>query len=165
MEAVAAAIRLGRDSGARVVLDPAPPAPLPDDLLRLVDVIRTNADEATSLTGVQVHDQVSARHAAAKLLQRGVGAVAIGVGPQGNLIVGPEGERWNPGIPVKSVDATGAGDAFVGALAAEIARARPLAEAAHFANAAAALATTQFGAQAGLPTRDDVLRLLAKQEG
>jgi ribokinase len=164
MEVVAEAVRLGHDSGARVVLDPAPPAPLSDDLLRMVNVIRPNADEAEALTGVQVRDRASAHRAAEMLLRRGVGAVAVGVGAQGNLLLWPDGDCWYPGIPVESVDATGAGDAFIGALAAQLAHGQSLPEAGRFANAAAALATTKLGAEAGLPAKQDVLRLLADHE-
>jgi bifunctional ADP-heptose synthase (sugar kinase/adenylyltransferase) len=58
--------------------------------------------------------------------------------------------------------ATGAGDTFAAALAVALLEGRPLPEAARFANAAGALATTVFGAQAGLPRRERVLELLAK---
>jgi ribokinase len=63
---------------------------------------------------------------------------------------------------VERVDATGAGDAFAAALAVMLAEGRSLAEAAPVANAAAALATTVLGAQAGLPRRDAVWALLQR---
>jgi ribokinase len=163
MEVVTAAIHLGHAAGACVILDPAPAEPLSPDVFSLLDIIRPNADEAEALTGVYVHDRASAHRAAEILLGRGVGAAGIGVGSRGNLLMWPDGERWYPGIPVKSVDATGAGDAFVGALATQVAHGKALADAGRFANAASALATTTIGAQAGLPTRQDVLRLLADQ--
>src|ERR1700716_1537253 len=52
LPAVAEAVRIGRSAGARVVLDPAPPAPLPDELLAQIDLIRPNCSEAFALTGV-----------------------------------------------------------------------------------------------------------------
>ena len=165
VDAVLAAARLARAAGARVVLDPAPARPLPDELLRLLDVIRPNAGEAETLTGVKVRDRKSARQAADVLLGRGVGAVAVQAGDEGNLLVWPGGECWMPKIPVKSVDATGAGDALAGGLAVMLAEGRPLEEAGPFANAAAALKTTAVGAQAGLPRRDAVLRLLGEHAG
>lgn len=164
MEVVTAAVSLGHRAGPCVILDPAPPAALSDDLLRLLKVIRPNADEAEALTGVHVDDRASAKRAADRLLQRGVGAVAVGVGAQGNLLAWLGGECWYPGIRVESVDATGAGDAFIGALAAQMAAGHSLPEAGRFANAAAALATTKLGAQAGLPSDQDVLRLLVHHE-
>lgn len=162
LETVAVAIRLAGQTGARVVLDPAPPIPLPDELLRRVDVIRPNADEAEVLTGRQVRDRASARLAAQELLRRGVGAVAVQAGDEGNLLVWREGECWMPQLPVESVDATGAGDAFAAAMAVALADGWSWEEAGPFANAAAALATTKLGAQPGLPRRDAVLALLAQ---
>ena len=86
----------GPGRGARVVLDPAPARPLPDELLRLLDVIRPNATEAETLTGVKVTDRDSARRAAKQLIGRGVGAVAVQAGDDGNLLVWPGGECWMP---------------------------------------------------------------------
>ena len=65
-----------------------------------------------------------------------------------------------PQLQVDVVDATGAGDAFSAALAACLSRGEGLAQAARFANAAAALKTTKLGAQAGLPRREEVEHLL-----
>ena len=161
LDAVLAACRIARAAGAKTVLDPAPARPLPDELLRLLDVIRPNASEAEGLTGVRVRDRATARQAAEQLLGRGVGAVAVQAGDEGNLLVWAGGECWLPKLPVKSVDATGAGDAFAAGMAVMLAEGRPLTEAGPFANAAAALATTVVGAQGGLPRREAVERLLS----
>src|SRR5207248_6203211 len=93
---------------------------------------------------------------------RQVRVVAIQAGDAGNLLVGREGPIWLPQIPVARVDATGAGDAFAAALSVALAEGRTLAEAAAFANAAAALKTTKLGAQAGLPQRAAVDELRAR---
>jgi ribokinase len=132
--------------------------------LRLVDVIRPNAAEAETLTGITVSDRESAREAAHVLLGRGVRAVAVQAGEGGNLLVWQQGERWLPKLPVSTVDATGAGDAFAAALAVCLAEGASLEEAGTFANAAAALATMALGAQAGLPRREQVLQLLQQQK-
>jgi len=160
LAAVAEAIRIGRSAGARVVLDPGPPAPLPDDLLAEIDVIRPNCSEALALTGVEVVDRDSARAAAASLLRRGAGAAAVQAGESGDLLSWSEGEVWLPRFEVARLDATGAGDAFASAFAVALAEGRSLAEAGPFASAAAALATTVLGAQASLPRRAAVLALL-----
>lgn len=160
LSVVTLALRLARDAGVKTVLDPAPAVPLSDDVLRLVDVIRPNASEAETLTGVSVRDRPSAKRAAGILLRRGAGAVVVQAGETGDLLVTPSEERFLPRLPVESVDATGAGDAFAAALAVGLAEERPLAEAALLGNAAAALATTKLGAQAGLPRRAEVQKLL-----
>jgi ribokinase len=157
---VAAAVELAVEARKIVVLDPAPAVPLPDDILRHISVIRSNAREAEVLTGIHVTDRDSARRAACWLLDRGVGAVTVQVGDAGNLLVIPGEEHFVPHLAVPSVDATGAGDAFSGALAWSLAQGQPISEAVTFANAAAAYATTVVGAQAGLPRRNDVEDLL-----
>ncbi|MFN2550349.1 MAG: ribokinase [Myxococcales bacterium] len=161
-EAVAEAAKIGRSAGARIVLDPGPPAPLPDDLLARIDVIRPNASEARLITGVTVCDKDSARVAARELLRRGAGAAVVQAGDQGDLLVTGSEEVWLPRFEVKPVDATGAGDAFASALAVCLAEGKSLAESATFASAAAALATTVLGAQASLPTREAVRALLSR---
>jgi ribokinase len=159
MATVEAAARLGRAAGARVVLDAGPAAPLTEELLRDVHVIRANGAEAEVLTGVRVEDAVSARRAAKNLLRRGVGAACVGT-PSGNLLVTAEHELWLPHIAVRAVDATGAGDALSAGLAVALAQGQPLDEAARLGHTAAALKTTKPGAQAGMPLRTEVQALL-----
>jgi ribokinase len=162
VECVETAFRWARENGATTVLDPAPAIPLPDTLLSIVDVLKPNAGEAGVLTGMRISDRQSARAAARKLRDRGVGSVAIAAGDEGNLLMSTQAEHWMPRIKVNSVDATGAGDAFAGTLATFLARGRPLIEAATNANAAAALKTTKLGAQAGLPREDELRAFLER---
>jgi ribokinase len=135
--AVEAAVLLAAEAGARVVLDPAPPRQLRDELLRLVDVLKPNAQEAEALTGIAVHDRASAHRAAETLLKRGVRALALQASNEGNLLVWREGSCFLPWLPVERVDTSGAGDAF-----------------------AAGLATTVLGAYPSLPRRAAVETLL-----
>jgi ribokinase len=160
LEAVAEAVRIGRAAGARVVLDPGPPAPLPDELIACLDLIRPNTSEAQVMTGIRVCDRDSARAAARDFLRRGARAAAVQAGEHGDVLLWEGGEVWLPRFQVERVDATGAGDAFASALAVQLAEGAPLAEAGRFASAAAALATTVLGAQASLPRREAVLALL-----
>ena len=160
LAAVTEAIRIGRAAGARIVVDPGPPASLPDELLAQIDVIRPNCSEALALTTVEVDGQDSARQAAAVLLRKGVGAAAVQAGDSGDLLAWSGGEVWLPRFEVARVDATGAGDAFASAFAVALADGQPLSECGPFASAAAALATTVLGAQASLPRRAAVSALL-----
>ncbi|MBI3943200.1 MAG: ribokinase [Chloroflexi bacterium] len=161
LETVLEAARSGQASGARLILDPAPPTALPDELIQHLTLIKPNSSEAEQLTGIKVTDRESARRAAYKLLERGVQAVAIQAGNAGNLLVRQEGEIWLPKLPVKSVDATGAGDAFTAALAVALAQGHSWEEAGHFASAAAALTTTKMGAQSSLPSLTEVNVLMS----
>ncbi len=160
LEAVAEAVRIGREAGARVVLDPGPPAPLPDSIIACLDVIRPNTSEAQILTGIRVCDRESARAAARDLLRRGARAAAVQAGEHGDVLMWGDREVWLPRFTVVRVDATGAGDAFASALSVCLAEGKELEEAGHFASACAALATTVLGAQASLPKREAVMALL-----
>ena len=156
------AARIAKKAGVKVVLDPAPPTKFPMELFQLVYAIRPNSDEAEQMTGVKVKDRQTARKAAQKLLKKGVQVAAVQAGDAGDLVVWADEEILVPRLKVKAEDATGAGDAFAGALAVAIAEGMPLQDAARFANVTAALSTTKFGAQAGMPTRAEVNRWLAK---
>ncbi len=162
-EAFAEAVRIARAASGKVVLDPAPGLPLPDELLAHLDVIRANAIEAHALTGVRVGDRESAREAARQLVRRGAKAAAVQAGPEGDVLLWNGGECWLPCFDVARVDVTGAGDAFASALAVCLAEGQPLDAAGRFASASAALATTILGAQASLPTRAAVLQLLRER--
>ena len=161
-EAFEQTVRIARAGGARVVVDPAPGLPLPDELLAQVDLVRPNALEARALTGVHVTDRASATDAARQLLRRGAKAAAVQAGMEGDVLLYGGSEVWLPRIEVPRVDVTGAGDAFACALAVCVAEGRPLDQAGRFASAAAALATTVLGAQASLPTRAAVVALLSR---
>jgi ribokinase len=159
----AAALQLGKAAGARTVLDPAPARPLSEELLRLCDVLRPNAAEAEALTGVQVRSGRSAASCARILLNRGVGAAIIDAGEDGTLVATREEQHVLPRFSVDTLDATGAGDAFVAGLAVALAEGRSLFDAAHFGGAAAAFSTTRVGAQAGLPRREELVSLLGER--
>jgi ribokinase len=154
------AIRIAHDAGVQVLLDPAPPMQLPDDLFQEMDVIKPDTKEAEAITGVHVQDRDSAKQAAMKLLQKGVKIVAVQAGDTGDLLVWHDGECWLPRIPVHSVDTTGAGDTFAAALTVALVEEQALREAGQFANAAAALATTKLGGRPSLPRRNEVDNLL-----
>ncbi len=166
MAAVLAAAAAGQRHGATVILDPAPAsaADLPPELYRVAAIITPNESEAAALAGFPVDDDAAAARAAALLQARSGGAVILKLGARGALLLGPDGlERLAP-FPVTVVDTVAAGDAFNGALAAALGEGRPLVQAARLAMAAAALAVTRPGAQAAMPTRAEVLRLLGEGE-
>jgi ribokinase len=162
-ESVQAAVRLARMAGVLVALDPSPPRPLPDDLLAHVDIIKPDAREAQALTGIASHDRASARAAAQHLMDRGVKVVAIQAGDEGDLLVWHAGECWLSHLPVRSVDATGAGDAFLATLVTMRLEGHEWPEAGRFASAAAALTTTVLGVETALPRRDAIQALLQQQ--
>ena len=76
------------------------------------------------------------------------------------LIANDHGTRVVPGFKVKAVDTTAAGDVFNGALAVALTEGRPLEQAVRFANAAAAISVTRWGAQPSAPTRRAIEKFL-----
>jgi ribokinase len=162
LETVLAAARLASRRGARVLLDPAPipSQPLPPELYQLTGVITPNEGEAKALTGIAVTDDRSATEAASHLIRAGAHAAVIKLGERGAFVHDGRRTKVVPGIAVDAIDATAAGDAFAGALAVALAEGKDLIDAAFFANAAGALATTRRGAQPSMPYRTEVDALL-----
>ncbi|HEX6413865.1 MAG TPA: PfkB family carbohydrate kinase, partial [Burkholderiales bacterium] len=91
--------------------------------------------------------------------------VFLKLGPEGVIVSDGKRRERLPGLQVKTVDATGAGDCFCGAALARLAAGDSIWEAARYANAAAALATTGYGAVDPLPRPQLVRKLLADQHG
>lgn len=164
LAATAAAFAHARSGGAFTLLNPAP-APahrLPDALLALCDLLTPNQTELRALVGAS--DDVPLHEAAAMLLARSAGAVAVTLGAAGcALFRAAHAPCTLAGHAMPVADTIGAGDTFTGALAATLARGEPLDVAAAWANAAAALSVTGTGAIGGMPTRDAVAALLHRQ--
>lgn len=161
--AVQTAVERAGRSERLIVVDPAPPVPGAAELAQLADTVMLNADEASQLTGVEPHDEPSAREAARRLRTRGAFCVAVSAGAAGHLLAW-NGERvWNAVPRVEAVDTTGAGDALHAALAVRLAVGDEPSHALRWASAAGAVATTRLGARAVLPRPADVDRLLARQ--
>jgi ribokinase len=163
LETVAAGLRLARAGGALSILDPAPAQPLEPDLLAMVDLLTPNETEACLLAGLAPRRIAldDAPALAGQLRQRGPRAVILKLGDQGCFYSGPEGSWHAPAFPVEAIDATAAGDTFNGALAVALAEGQPVPAALRFANAAAALSVTRLGAQASIPSREEVEQFLA----
>lgn len=151
LEQVAQALAAGRRGGATTILNPAPAAPLPAELLATCDIVVPNEHEVELLGGV------------ASLLAAGCRAVVVTRGGSGVDVHTTEGVAHCPPFEVEVVDTTGAGDAFCGSLAARLAAGDELNDAVRWAAAAGALATTVVGAVPAQPTADRIRELLAHQ--
>ena len=134
-----AAAQAAREQGALVVLNAAPARAMAADLIDLVDVLVVNRVEAEAMAGMVVEDRVSAR-----IVMPALGSdsrsVVVTLGGEG-LVVAAKGEAVIelPAISVHVKSTHGAGDCFVGVLAAELAKGTSLVAACHVANAQAAL--------------------------
>jgi ribokinase len=163
LPAVAAALKLAREEGARTILDPAPAQPLPAGLLEQVDVLTPNESEALLLLGRATHATIGEPAEVARALRAlGPKAVILKLGERGCYYDDGSESRQAPAFVMEAVDTTAAGDTFNGALAVALAEGRPIADALRFANAAAGLSVTRMGAQASIPSRKEVDDLLLK---
>jgi ribokinase len=144
-----------RAAGGAVILNPAPAASLPGDLLRHVDVLVPNRSELGSLAGRAVENDDDMVRAAESL--DGPGSVVVTLGAAGAMVVSGGRVVPVPALSVEVVDTTAAGDAFCGALADALVRGADLVEAARWAVRAASGSVGRAGAQTSLPTRDEVL--------
>ncbi|MGI5341607.1 ribokinase [Streptomyces sp. CA-181903] len=156
-ETVRAAAALAVRTGTRVVLNPSPvPPELDRDLLAAADPLVVNEHEARHLSGVP--DQDDPAGWARALRDRGARSVVVTLGGAGALALDADAADpvTVPGVPVRPVDTTGAGDAFTGALAARLAAGAPLVDAVRFAVRVGAAAVTKPGAQPSYPTVDEL---------
>jgi ribokinase len=160
IEAVLSAAQHAKESGLRVLLNPAPARSLPDELISLSDFLLPNETELSLLTDQSVTDLASAEKAAKILLARGAQNVIVTLGANGALIVNKEMTKHVPAFKVSVVDTTAAGDAFIGGFAFALLQSKPLEEAVCYSCACGALAATKFGAQPSLPTREEVERFM-----
>ena len=160
VESALAGMNWAREHRVRVILDPAPaPREVSDELLE-VDLLCPNQTEAETLTGLPVQSVEQAEAAAAQLCRRGARRVAITLGADGTLLWMDDRAIHVPPFAVQAVDATAAGDAFAGAVAASWADTDDLVVAVAFGNAAGALAASSPGAQSSLPGMREIQGLL-----
>ncbi len=149
--------REAEDAGARVVLNLAPAAVLASEVLAVADPLVVNESEAAFLMSAAGRRLPADPLAAAREL-RGLGprSVVLTLGARGVVLDDGAEHVHVPALPVTVVDTTGAGDAFVGALAVGLAQAGSLTVAVERAVAVAALTVGRRGAQASYPTREEL---------
>ena len=151
------ALQLARDAGTTTILNPAPAAPLDNEMFALCDYITPNETEASEITGVEVTTVDDARAAADALLARGVGTAIITLGAQGALLHNAENSELVPAFDAGPVvETTGAGDAFNGGLAVGLAAGIDPVEAVRLGCATAGLSVTRPGTANSMPTRQEV---------
>ena len=139
-----------RAAGARVVLNAAPERDVDPALLDLAGIVVVNESEMHALAAASGLPAEPAAFAAG-LVRRHGGVAVVTLGARGAIAAGPEAGYALRAPPVAVVDTTGAGDAFVGALAATIDRGRALPTALAWGVAAGSLACERAGAQPSLP--------------
>ncbi len=155
--------RRAKAAGATTILNPAPASALSSQLFALVDVLVLNETELGLLSDIEL--------GAAPTVQRVIGAVevlnprpdqtvCVTLGARGAIAVTGGQATQIEGRVVKAVDTTGAGDCFVGALAARLSQGATIADAIVYANLAASISVQRLGAGPSMPSAEEVRALL-----
>jgi ribokinase len=147
LETVYYAIKFARKNGIRCILNPAPAQPIDIEAIADLDYFVPNESEAETISGMPVRNLDDAKQCASKLLASGVRRVIMTLGANGSLLAGSDGMEHVPAFSVKSVDSTGAGDAFIGSFATFLSEGLAEHEAVKRANLYAGLSTAGEGTQ------------------
>src|SRR5947209_3070541 len=161
LETVITLIAAAHNAGVPVVLNLAPAQPLSKEVLQQLEVLVVNESEASLLSGQRVDSLEEARIVATVLHEQGIPKVVITLGSQGAILGTDDGTGktrliYQNAPKVQVIDTTAAGDCFVGALTVAVTEGQAPEDALRFAVYASALKVTKFGAQSGLPTRQEV---------
>jgi ribokinase len=162
---ITAFFKRARAAGATTILNPAPAMRTAVELLNLADILVLNETELGFLTGTELHDSDDPdRFAdAARLLAGADKIVCITLGKRGVLALIQGEPLVIPGRVVTAIDTTGAGDCFVGAMAAQLAGGKPIRDALHYANVAASICVQRMGAAPSMPTAVEVETALSNR--
>lgn len=147
VETVYHTVGFARKHGIRCILNPAPAQAVEMTALKDLDYFVPNESEAETITGSAVKTVEDAKRCAQELLSGGIRRVIITLGANGSLLASAEGMEHVAPFAVKSIDSTGAGDAFIGSFAVFLGEGVPEKEAVRRANLYAGLSTTGVGTQ------------------
>lgn len=170
-EAIVSTLRCAELYGVKVILNPARPleqhgrttSDLPIEYFK-ADILIPNLYEAADITEQSAANIRTAKLIGSDLVARGVDSAVITMGRRGCMVVDRNSADHIPAFEIETVDHTGRGDAFAGALAAYCAVKNDVRAAVKFASAAGALACTRFGSIEALPTRADIIEMLQKED-
>ena len=149
-------LKIAKENNVTTILNPAPASKLSDNFFQYIDYFTPNETEAEFYSGIKISHEQDASSAAAKLLEMGVKNVIITLGEKGLFYFDGEEKIYIKASPVDSVDTTGAGDAFNGALAYGLSLNKSIKECLDLANRAAGLSTTKIGAGNAMPFKKDL---------
>lgn len=161
IEAITTLVAAAHKAGIPIILNLAPARPLSYEFLRQLSVLIVNESEATLLSGQRIESLDDAKIVANVLHERGIPTVVVTLGDRGSLLVtnnaqGKAYQVYQATPEVNVVDTTAAGDCFTGAFTIALIEGKSPRECLRFATYAGALKVTRFGAQPGLPGREEV---------
>ena len=158
-------VEIAHKAGVKIVLNPAPAAEVPEEILKLIDTVTPNETEAQALTGVEVRTQADAERAAKVFLEKGVKNVVITMGALGAFATDGVRSELLPRLNVNAIDTTGAGDAFNGGFVMALSEGKDIFTALRYGNATGALSVTKLGTAPSMPTRGEIEAMVRENYG
>lgn len=155
-------LKLAKRLGMLTILNPAPASSDATVALQYSDILIPNETETEILVGIYPHRDNYAE-LKKRFRQMGADKIIITCGDKGCVLLDEEIKVYNA-YKVKAVDTTAAGDTFIGALAAVLAKGRNIGEAIEYATAASAIAVTRKGAQCSIPVEKEVSEFLKRTD-
>lgn len=152
-----------RSAGATTILNPSPAIDFDRNLLELVDILILNETELGMITGTEIHEDdrdTQIIEVARTMQTRDSQMISVTLGPRGALAWVRGKALTIVGEVVESLDTTGAGDCFVGAVAAQTALGAPIEQALEYANVAASICVQRMGAGPSMPMKAEVAERL-----
>ncbi|MDT2612915.1 ribokinase [Enterococcus dongliensis] len=158
LESTVEAFKIARSAGVKTILNPAPALEnVPEELLKVTDMIIPNETETEILTGIEVTDEDSLKAAADHLHQLGIEAVIITIGSKGAYYDVQGRNGIIPAFKVDAVDTTAAGDTFIGAMSSVLMKDfSNLEQAIKYGNKASSVTVQRFGAQPSIPYKNEL---------
>ncbi len=156
VEGVLEAARIAKESGTKVIVNPAPCKELPNELFGLTDYIIPNEHEAFLLTGIDPENAENCKKAVEFLLAKGAKNVIITLGADGCVCGNGEKTIRYPAVKANVVDTTSAGDSFIGALVTKLANGDNVEDAIGFATKVAAITVSRPGASDSIPLANEI---------
>ncbi|WP_175074372.1 ribokinase [Terribacillus sp. AE2B 122] len=149
-----------KDSQIQIVLNNAPARSISKNILQYVDLLVVNESEAAYMTGQPVTTIAEATETGKELQQITGNTVIVTLGKEGSIVVNSKDSIYFPAKKVNAVDATGAGDSFIGALVYGLSQGFLLEECMKFATEVSAITVMKEGGQDSFPTKAEVSRIL-----
>ena len=149
-------LKIAKENGCITILNPAPASKITKEFYSNIDYFTPNETEAEFYTGIKITSEKEAKLAAQKLISFGVKKVIITLGEKGLFYADGQDEIYLKANSVKTVDTTGAGDAFNGGLAFGLSKGKSIKECLELANKVAGISTTKLGAGNAMPYLADI---------
>ncbi|MBG9813639.1 hypothetical protein ABD68_19290 [Bacillus endophyticus] len=151
-----------KHTNGKIVLNNAPARVIKENILKCVDILVVNETEASFMVGKSIKSVSDAIDMGKEMLPLTGGMIVITLGKEGSVVITPSYSEFFPAENVLAVDATGAGDSFIGALIYALSGDLPIDECMKFATHVSAITVTKEGGQHSFPTQEDIESILFK---